>query len=786
MDVAMKKSMLFEAVTVLLLIFSVFLLLVMISGSDVDDTWTKSGIVAPPSSQDLFEDRHTSMFSGENGVLYTIDGRNIHAIDPEGNILWTLDIPDVYTLSKDDWSYNVTVVGQNEKWYGRDAAIRDNNLYVLLEPENPYVVNAVLLAVDSSGRLMWNLAYTSSMRLPYDYKIGFGNPDRIYLHNNTLYTISQGFGGLSAISLNGSLLQWIEDVESMPSFDEDGTYYIKGVLRPKNISYSWNGTQYNDNRTIEAYYPDGALKWQRTFKDLNISQYNISIDLVYATPEYRNCTIFVWGEDGMVALDRDGSTKWEQRQEGLRFNGCAFDQNGTIYLSYSETTDKWPYIKSTAIFAIDWNGNMIARHDRCDPGYYFNGLKSLPDGVLYTCTRSPLSGNDTYPPDPEDRYYYHDVAVLYYLKEHNGTWDLPIGLRDLDTIDVTAYDLHAGQKLWSYRIPLDRTTARITEDNVREIIPHPYFIETINRQSPDEWYKNNSIPAGSKGITSSVTCDLLSANDRVYVNMWSANYEMPAFYNRSKCVYSGGIYAFDKSGNLTWHKSTSSRVISMQEVNGTIFYSTGDGKLSASKTGFVTGVIAAALYLFIRFFLIGTLSRAKARIDKNENRNRILQCIMENPASSLHDISKILKINIGTVRYHLLILGINHRIVSCKADDKYVRYFINSRSYTEGQQYVISLMRRDPIRRMLTLLFEKPELSNVEISKELGIDDSSAIRTIKELFAKGIVTKLMHDGNKTTYSISEEYRDNVACAIDVLYRKTRTDKVEKGELSPVH
>ena len=133
----------------------------------------------------------------------------------------------------------------------------------------------------------------------------------------------------------------------------------------------------------------------------------------------------------------------------------------------------------------------------------------------------------------------------------------------------------------------------------------------------------------------------------------------------SKCTYAGGVYALDKNGSLLWYKPTDSSLTAMKASNGTIFYGTNDGKIYAATQNTAVGLaLAASFYLFIRFLLAGAVTRARGRIDSNENRNTVLKFITNNPGVSLYDISKSLKINMGTVRYHLMILGINHRITS--------------------------------------------------------------------------------------------------------------------------
>jgi predicted transcriptional regulator len=137
----------------------------------------------------------------------------------------------------------------------------------------------------------------------------------------------------------------------------------------------------------------------------------------------------------------------------------------------------------------------------------------------------------------------------------------------------------------------------------------------------------------------------------------------------------------------------------VQEVNGTIYYGTGGGKVSVARAGEIAGVLtaaASAVYLFLRFFPFGTVTRSRARKEQNTNRDRVLGYVRDNPGVTLFDIAQGLEMNPGTARYHLMILGLNHRIAIFRADEKFVRYFVNSGTYGQGDQLVISLMRRAP------------------------------------------------------------------------------------------
>ena len=118
----------------------------------------------------------------------------------------------------------------------------------------------------------------------------------------------------------------------------------------------------------------------------------------------------------------------------------------------------------------------------------------------------------------------------------------------------------------------------------------------------------------------------------------------------------------------------------------------------------------------------------------------------------------------GTVRYHLWILGANHRIVSLQSDKKFVRYFLNSHTYSDEEQLVLSVMKRDSMRLVLGALAGSPGLTNRELSGVTGIKESAMSRYMIELAEKGIVDRESRD-NRHAYRIRSEYAAAVEMSI---------------------
>ena len=339
----------------------------------------------------------------------------------------------------------------------------------------------------------------------------------------------------------------------------------------------------------------------------------------------------------------------------------------------------------------------------------------------------------------------------------------------LDTIRITANDTKTGKTLWNYTLPLEKHTVIVNDLNCKSLMIDSNTIRDDNNITPAQWYSSRNLTYGTKVIGSWAYANLVPTKDVLYVSYWVYTYEVPTFFNQSNCTYAGGVYAIDNNGKLIWSKSTDSRVIAMQANNGTIYYGTDNGKIFSTKVDMAAGfVLTAFFYLFIRFFLVGAVTRVRGRIDSNKNRSAVLNFIIDNPGVGLYEISKSLKMNMGTARYHLMILGINHRVSSYKADSKYIRYFTNSGSYSKEQQLIISLMRRESINKVLNKLLKKPGMSNMELANELGVQDSSTIRQIKELLAKGILLKEQTQDGKLVYSINNCYKEQIVFAAERL------------------
>jgi predicted transcriptional regulator len=342
-------------------------------------------------------------------------------------------------------------------------------------------------------------------------------------------------------------------------------------------------------------------------------------------------------------------------------------------------------------------------------------------------------------------------------------------LTDIRTKNLTAYSVSSGAKLWEYMFPVENPTiVMVDASNADDITPYlgfsyPYQVSGGNTTTTVD-------NLGHVNVSVTEIRSVMTGDDRVYAQFSSVNYEVPVVYGKSKAAYVSGVYALDENGSLLWSKTIIPNSYSMSVVNNsTIMYRNGDGKLVVTSTGAAVGfAFTTFLYIFIRFFCVGAIARAHSRINKNVNRNAVYDFIARNPGSTMYEVSRGLGMNLGTVRYHTFILGMNNRIVSYKEDGKYIRYFMNSNSYSKEDQFIVSLLRRDALGKVLGYMATRPAASNAEIARELGIQESIVSRCVKELSEKGVLVK-EHSGTRSAYTLVDARREHVASIMRRIY-----------------
>jgi predicted transcriptional regulator len=759
MGARMDRSDIFETIAVMLLILLGCALFVSVSAgpSGRGGNWSTSSVNATPF-----------MYAGSDDWLYMFDvlqdGTNICAVDPDGRLAWFYEVPGtVRVVNCWERKMSVTRYGINNGQIYSESDIRpvfavDNGtmyLYVMnggMGVENPDAAEEVIAL--SRGRIIWERTLAGNGLIPLfrDASIQVYG-DRLYVYHSY---------SLDVLGVNGTPLYTITDVSDPPALDEKGNLYLSKTGKSPDAelnqwAFGSGSVDYlTPSGTIESRSPDGTLRWKTDINDTPARQ---DIDRT-AVPQGGDLPLFHGGQlyvplkHGLVTLDLDGKVLWTASIDDnvSMLTTMPFGPDGIVYMARDNNYDHRAN-QTPAVYTVI-------------PGGAFTiALPSAADMELLVASQS----------------------IGYYGHSWFDEDDLS-GIDNLLPVNITAVDLRTGDALWECELaPPERETVVASEKNIGRLFEYSqtaYNSIAYTEDHPDLVGKAGLMLA----ILGNSRVNVFAAGDTIYVSYYLYNYEhpegfwtgttytrlfvfsgsensayiCPALIGRSRICYASGVAALDRDGKVLWNRPLDSMLTGMAAGNVTVYYGTRDGGLSAVRTNVAVGfTLTAALYLFFRFFMVGAVSRARSRINDNENRNRVLKLIKAQPGNTMYDIARLLGMNAGTVRYHLLILGLNHRIVTFR-DRKYVRYFGNANAYTEEDRAIMSLLRRDRARGLLAALLERDRMSNVELAHALGVTEPAVSGYMRELAGKGIVIRDVTPGGSVLYSIRGDYKEKVA------------------------
>lgn len=716
-------------------------------------------LLAPTGQQSVLQaDKNSRIYDssvGGDGTIYLIScnspyavfdtNTSISALASDGSLKWKRPLSEFYCAgSNGSDSYVAEIMGADE-----------DSVYVLIHDCDatagnpcPYDYSHVLAAVSSAGQLKW--IFPLSDHRPTISGTGSKADciaDRIYLNANiTEYVLDKQGNVLAKVDLAPGV-----------AVGPDGNFYVRKaasahieVTPDGGISAGWA-----HSKVFQAYSPDGDLLWER-----NLSEYPVAFLDYTGMPILHNGILYVILEDGVIALGTDGKTMWAWQTENqvsstpygmMLYGEMPFDAEGNIYLYTPSISGGWSYsYKVYDFYVISPEGKLVRTYTETED--HSKNVLARDGQIVY------------YTPDiPADA----GRAAIPETKK---------SLDDLDTVTIKAYDSARKEDLWSVRLPSGNvTTVTVTPNNVGQLFPVSISVD-IERMNRDNRGDNPGAPyydvfnKTPDSILSLKEAKASASDDIVYVNLYTYGYENPTEYNKSRCAYASTLYAIGTNGTVLWQKSVTGNIYWMAAGNNsTIYYSTTDGRVFTAAMAVTGGITAAAiLYAVAHFFGAGTVTRARGRLDANENRNSVLGYIAASPGSTMRDVARGLDMNLGTIRYHLLILGLNHRIASYQADGKHMRYFVNSGAYTAEEQRIIAAVRREGMRNVIESLLRQPGQSNKGLSSTVGMRESAISRYVGELVSAGLAEKTTTPDGCNRYSIKDSARASVESALGLV------------------
>ncbi|MDO9324015.1 MAG: winged helix-turn-helix transcriptional regulator [Methanoregula sp.] len=132
-------------------------------------------------------------------------------------------------------------------------------------------------------------------------------------------------------------------------------------------------------------------------------------------------------------------------------------------------------------------------------------------------------------------------------------------------------------------------------------------------------------------------------------------------------------------------------------------------------------------------------------------RARIYGYIRLNPGIHLRGLSAEMHMKLGTLRYHLNVLRLNHKI-AISEDNASVRFYENSGTYSTDEQQIHKHLRNETTKKILSVLLERPMATRQDIADAVGVTGPSVSWHMKRLEEDHLITA-RREGRMTAYEI---------------------------------
>jgi predicted transcriptional regulator len=139
---------------------------------------------------------------------------------------------------------------------------------------------------------------------------------------------------------------------------------------------------------------------------------------------------------------------------------------------------------------------------------------------------------------------------------------------------------------------------------------------------------------------------------------------------------------------------------------------------------------------------------------KNLNRLSVFNYVSNNPGCTFTDISERRNMNIGTVKYHVLKLESQRKII-LRRMGRYIGLFNGIRANGELEKTVLGYIKNDTSKSLLYAIMEEPGITNGKLSDKFGLDKSSIHWHIKRFINDRLVTFEQDGKNKRYFFVPE-------------------------------
>ncbi|HII90929.1 MAG TPA: winged helix-turn-helix transcriptional regulator [Methanosarcina sp.] len=163
--------------------------------------------------------------------------------------------------------------------------------------------------------------------------------------------------------------------------------------------------------------------------------------------------------------------------------------------------------------------------------------------------------------------------------------------------------------------------------------------------------------------------------------------------------------------------------------------------------------IIGYLTVFVSFFkLVPIILGQIWSLSKKVTQTKIINYVLSKPGCTPSEISRNLKISLGSIRYQIKTLNAEGKVTLTK-EGKFTRVFQNSNVFTNNDKTIISHLKGSTRKQILLNILENPEITNQEISEKLNLDKSTTHWHIQKLREDNVIFSEI-EGKFTKYFVN--------------------------------
>ena len=148
------------------------------------------------------------------------------------------------------------------------------------------------------------------------------------------------------------------------------------------------------------------------------------------------------------------------------------------------------------------------------------------------------------------------------------------------------------------------------------------------------------------------------------------------------------------------------------------------------------------------------IAEAPSSLLLNATRVELYNFIKANPGVQFRGICNQLGLSIGLAQFHLGVLK-KAGLISFFRDGRYKRFFESNR-FSNKQMKILSLLRHDTAKNILTTVLGRKSISHSELAHELSVTSQGLTWQMNRLEKEGIVQE-SKQGMKVIYSLETNY-----------------------------